>query len=89
MEEEVSQRETASRRRECRQPDHSQAPWVSFRLPHAMGEPSWKPEPSGQEIFFLNTKMNHMWILGLSPSKRKTRRDEKGQEEAMMQTHCP
>lgn len=48
----MSQREAASRRRECRRPDHSQAPWISFRLPHAMGAPSWKPEPSSQEIFF-------------------------------------
>lgn len=40
-------------------------------------------------FFFLNTKMNHMWILGLRLSERKRKRDEKGQDQAMIQIQCP
>lgn len=66
---------------EHRQPDHRllPSPLVSFRLPQAMGEPSWKPEPSGQESF-SNTKMNHMWILGPSHQTEKGRGVRKAEE---------
>lgn len=42
---------TASRRREADRPQAG--PLGSFPLPRTMGEPSWKTECSGQEIFFI------------------------------------
>lgn len=82
LEVEVSQRETICSWRgstDSLTTGSSPPPLVSFRLPQAMGEPSWKPESSGQESF-SNTKMNHMWILGPSHQTEKGRGVRKAEE---------
>lgn len=87
MEEEVSQRQP---------PEGGSADGLTTIRPpgsasdsHTLGESLPGSQNPLARKFFFNAKMNHMWILGLRPSERKRRRDEKYQEEAVMQRHCP
>lgn len=70
LEEEVSQREQPPEGGRADGLTTGKAPQGAVQLPRATGEPSWKLSPPARK-FFLNTRMNHMWILGLRLLEQK------------------